>query len=179
MGEVKKGVGVAGFALAWMVSFAPLEAQTPAPPPPPACTSAGHHQFDFWVGQWDVYRPDTNKLVAKSLIESLYDGCALRENWMPFTGTAGGSINVYRSKTGEWRQIWIDGGNEVHEYRGRWTGKKMEFEGEAKDSADVGRKVRMTFEPMADGSVVQTGYKWSDKGWAVDYQFTYRHPQAR
>ena len=75
-----------------------LAAQTaPAPPsgPPPAtlCHTAQHGQFDFWVGQWDVYRADTNQLVAHSLIEKLYNGCAVRENWMPLGGTGGGSLN--------------------------------------------------------------------------------------
>lgn len=152
-----------------------LSAQTPAPAtPPPACASTGHRQFDFWVGQWDVYRSDTNALVAKSVIESLYGSCAIRENWMPFKGTAGGSLNVYRSKSREWLQLWTDGANELHEYHGHWTGKQMEFEGEAKDASDLSQKVRMTFEPLADGNVVQTGYRWSDKGWEVEYRFTYR-----
>ena len=154
--------------------------QTPpaAATPPPACASPAHRQFDFWVGQWDVYRPDTNAQVATSLIENLYDNCAIRENWMPFKGTAGGSINVYRPKSGEWLQVWTDGANELHTYHGRWTGKIMEFEGEAKDAADVGRKVKMTYEPMPDGSVVQTGYNWSDKGWVLNYQFSYRKARA-
>lgn len=149
-----------------------------APTAPPSCSTPAHRQFDFWVGQWDVYPAGSDVLVAKSLIENLYDGCAVRENWMPLKGSTGGSINIYRSKTGEWRQIWVDSGNEVHEYRGHWTGKAMEFEGEAKDAGELGRKVRMTFEPLADGSVVQTGYKWSDKGWVLEYQFHYRRAHS-
>jgi len=169
-------VAVGVVLLAGLSEAAPAEA--PIPTPPPTCSSPAYRQFDFWVGEWEVSRPGSDEVVARSLIEKLYHGCALRENWMPLKGSPGGSLNVYRSKTGEWRQVWTDSGNEVHEYRGRWTGKAMEFEGEAKDAADLGRKVRMTFEPMSDGSVVQTGYQWSDKGWALEYQFTYRHPRA-
>ncbi|WP_114953114.1 hypothetical protein [Sphingosinicella terrae] len=66
------------------------------PPPPPACESPEHRQFDFWVGRWDVYPTGTDRLVAHSLIEKLYGGCAIRENWMPLGRTGGGSLNAWR-----------------------------------------------------------------------------------
>ena len=55
---------------------------------PPACAGPEHRQFDFWVGHWDVYPTGKRKLVAHSLIEKLYAGCAIRENWMPLGGNA-------------------------------------------------------------------------------------------
>jgi len=45
------------------------------------CASAEYRQFDFWVGTWDVYPTGGSELVAHSLIESVYNGCGLRENW--------------------------------------------------------------------------------------------------
>jgi hypothetical protein len=144
--------------------------------PPSHCDTAGHRQFDFWVGEWDVYRADTDRLVAHSTIERLYAGCAVRENWSPFKGTPGGSLNVYRPASREWRQVWTDADNELHEYRGRWDGRKLVFKGNAADSASVARPVRMTFEPLPDGSVAQTGYAWDRKkgAWALEYKFIYR-----
>ena len=57
---------------------APAHAQTttPAPstPPPPACTAPEHRQFDFWVGNWDVFDPKSGKQVGESLIEKVYHG---------------------------------------------------------------------------------------------------------
>jgi len=48
------------------------------------CARAEYRQFDFWIGSWDVYPTDgSSQLVAHSLIESVYNGCGLRENWMP------------------------------------------------------------------------------------------------
>ena len=56
----------------------------------PACASADHRAFDFWVGRWDVYpTAQPEKLVAHSLIERLYGGCAVRENWSPLSGNDG------------------------------------------------------------------------------------------
>ena len=45
------------------------------------CAEAQRGQFDFWVGRWDVYPTGKDKLVARSLIEKLYGGCAIRENF--------------------------------------------------------------------------------------------------
>src|SRR5688572_25628693 len=85
-------------------------AGAPAPQPAP-CATPEHRQFDFWVGRWDVYRSDTNQLVARSLIENLYNGCAIRENWMPTGGAGGGSLNSYRTAERRWRQIYTSSGN--------------------------------------------------------------------
>jgi hypothetical protein len=154
-------------------------AQAPASP---GCDTPAHHQFDFWVGDWDVYRTDKNKLVAHSKIEKLYAGCAVRENWQPLqAGGAGGSLNSYRAKSGEWLQVWTDATNSVNEYRGRWTGAMMDLEGRASDASEASSRIRMTFEPKPDGSVVQTGYVWDDKaaGWSLNYQFSYRPAHRR
>ena len=52
--------------------------------PPQGCDSAESHQFDFWVGHWAVFQAsDLQRKIADSLIEKLYQGCAVRENWAP------------------------------------------------------------------------------------------------
>src|SRR5580692_4497836 len=90
---------------------------TPAP-----CASPQNRQFDFWVGRWDVYPKKTpNKKVAQSLIERLYSGCAIRENWMPLMpGGDGGSINSYRAEDGLWHQTWTDSTGAWVEFTGKW-----------------------------------------------------------
>jgi hypothetical protein len=151
-------------------------AQAAAPPAPGPCDTAGHRQFDFWLGAWDVYRADTDKLVAHSLIEKLYGGCAVRENWMPFQGNAGGSLNSYRPSSGEWRQVWTDSANELHDYAGRWDGHALVMDGTGVSPAGQSTKLRMTYAQRPDGSVVQTGYQKTekDKDWVPSYEFIYR-----
>ena len=150
--------------------------QAVAQPPPPTCQTAEHKQFDFWVGKWDVYRSDTNQLVARSLIEKLYGGCAVRENWMPFGGTGGGSLNSWRPAEKRWRQTWTDSGNNWNEYVGGFEGARMVLTGSSAKAGGAALPVRMTYEAMADGSVVQTGYQSTDAGksWSLTYQYVYR-----
>ena len=108
----------------------PVEAQTTTPAPSPSsptapCADEAHHQFDFWVGKWDVYQTGKDALVAHSLIESLYGGCGVRENWMPLKGTGGGSLNIYVPEEKHWEQFWIDSGGSRAHFIGGWNGKAM------------------------------------------------------
>src|SRR4029078_8672821 len=77
----------------------------------PGCKLPEHRQFDFWVGRWDVYPTGKDKLVAHSLIENLYGGCVIAENWMPLKGTEGGSLNTYAPEDRQWPQVWMDAAN--------------------------------------------------------------------
>ncbi len=168
-------LGVAALAL-MAASVAAGQSSTP----PPACDSPEHKQFDFWVGQWDVYRTDTNQLVARSLIEKLYGGCAVRENWMPIGGTGGGSLNSWRPADKKWLQTWTDTGNNWNEYAGGMEGGAMVLTGTSAKAVGTAMPVRMTYEAKPDGSVVQTGYQSTDGGktWAVQYQYAYRPSAA-
>ena len=148
--------------------------------PQPVCVTDEYRQFDFWLGQWDVYDPRTNQLVAHSLIEKLYDGCAVRENWLPLNGRGGGSLNSYRPDRKQWVQIWTDWQNSLNEYRGGLENGSMVMTGTSISASGKDLPARMTFEPKKDGSVVQTGYNSADSGktWQLSYQFVYRKTGA-
>jgi hypothetical protein len=165
-------------ALLILASLAPT---SPAPPqgPPPAtlCQTPEHAQFDFWVGKWDVYpanKPD--QLVAHSLIERLYNGCAVRENWMPLKGAGGGSLNSYRPEKKQWEQYWTDSGNELNVYVGGIEDSKMVLTGISRTPNGATTSERMIYEKLPDGSVTQTGYTSKDEGktWGLSYKFIYR-----
>lgn len=164
-------------ATIWAAAPFPAVAQTgngQAAPPPP-CESAAHRQMDFWVGRWDVYRSDTNALVARSLIESLYGGCAVRENWMPVNGGGtGGSLNAYRPTEGRWRQIYTGSFNGWTEYAGGMQGDDFVLTQLA--APGTANLIRMTYRRAADGAVLQIGERTTDGGqsWQLQYHFTYR-----
>jgi hypothetical protein len=170
-----------GTMLAALVAAAPLAAQTTAPsaPPPPAhvCTGAEYRTFDFWVGRWDVYDP-AGRMVAHSLIESVYDGCGIRENWMPLKGAGGGSLSTYVPAKKQWEQFWIDSGNTRALFAGGWNGSAMVIQGPwPKAPTDaVGALTRMSYSRNADGSVRQFGEVSPDGGktWTPSFDFTYR-----
>ena len=152
---------------------------TTAPaPPPPACTGPEHRQFDFWVGYWDVYPTGKPKPVAHSLIERLYAGCTIRENWMPLSGTPGGSLNNYSPEDKRWHQTWLDSSNSRAEFAGGLVGNKMVLLGFWRGFNGPGQDgwVRMTYTPNADGSVRQLGEASTDHGltWQPNFDFTYK-----
>ncbi len=148
--------------------------------PPPACTAPEHRQFDFWVGEWAVTPTGKPKVVASSVIENLYNGCAIRENWTPLKGSAGGSLNSFVD--GRWRQTWVDGSNSRVEFVGGLVDGKMVLTGNWAGINGPGKDalVRMTYSKNVDGSVRQHGEQSTDFGlsWSTSFDFTY-HPRAK
>jgi len=157
----------------WSVAFGQSVSEKIEP-----CSASEHRQFDFWVGAWDVYPTGQDNLVAHSLIESVYGGCGVRENWMPLSGKGGGSLNIYVPKESAWRQTWIDSNGARVDFEGGWYGDKMIMEGLWGDvlgpSGDA--LVRMTYTKADDGSVRQVGEMSQDEGetWAPGFDFTYK-----
>jgi hypothetical protein len=165
-----------------LLAAAPLAAQTAssaAPPParPHVCAGAEFRTFDFWIGRWDVYGPK-GRLVAHSLIESVYDGCGIRENWMPLGGAGGGSLSVYVPARKQWEQFWIDSGNTRALFTGGWNGSAMVIQGvwPTAPTNATGPLTRMSYSRNADGSVRQFGENSADGGttWTPSFDFTYR-----
>lgn len=165
---------IAIMALMLGIAVPALAQSTPAAPPPNPCAASEFRQFDFWVGYWDVYPTGTDQVIAHSKIEKLYNGCAIRENWIPLKGGGGGSLNTYVMGAKEWRQLWTDSSGTWAEFRGGWDGKAMVITGTG--FAKPGVTTRMTYTPHTDGSVRQHGENSADKGttWTTSFDFTYR-----
>jgi hypothetical protein len=162
-----------------LAAGASAETPPPAPAAPPAaCAAPEHRQFDFWVGSWDVYPTGKPKLVAHSLIEKLYDGCAIRENWMPLQGSGGGSLNSYVVDQKKWRQTWVDSSNARVDFSGGMVGSSMVLTGFWKDVNGPGRSglIRMTYSRDQAGAVRQLGEVSTDNGktWGPSFDFAYR-----
>jgi hypothetical protein len=141
------------------------------------CDNPGSHQFDFWVGRWQVSpTADPGRKVADSLIEKLYLGCGVRENWMPLKGGPGGSLNAYLPADKGWRQTWVDSNGSYVEFKGGWTGKAMVLIGRWPQPGHPDQLTRMTYTRGADGSVRQLGEVSDDRGrtWKPGFDFTYR-----
>lgn len=167
--------------VALAVGFAALgvgaSAQT-APQPPAACAASDFRAFDFWVGRWDVYRGDTNQLVAHSQIDNLHGGCVIREQWMPLSGAGGSSLSHYDLSRRTWRQLWIDGTGSRVDFEGGVAGERMVLTGLWPNLNGPGQDglIRMSYSRSADGSVIQRGDASSDQGlsWSLSFLFIYR-----
>jgi hypothetical protein len=67
---------------------------TAEPQKPASCASPEYRQFDFWVGDWDVFEFDTATKVARVQVDRLLDGCALREQYEETNGLKGQSLSI-------------------------------------------------------------------------------------
>lgn len=167
-------------AVAALLMAAPSVAQTtPAKPAPAPCDDALHHQFDFWVGKWDVRPNGKDQIVAHSLIEKLYSGCAIRENWMPLgnPGGGGGSLSSYDTGTRGWRQAWVDSSGTRVDFSGGYANDAMVLTGLWRGIIGPGKDglVRMTYSRQPGGKVRQLGEVSTDDGksWSISFDFIY------
>ena len=158
------------------LAFAQIASVQAGPPAP--CASEAHAQFDFWVGEWDVFPNGSVNQVATSRIERLHAGCAVREQWMPVSGEGGSSLNSLDPETGRWHQLWVGSDGETVRFEGGAVDGKMVLTGYWADIGGPGRDglVRMTYTRQDDGSVRQFGEVSSDHGltWAPSFDFIYR-----
>ena len=137
-------------------------AQTQAPEPP-CMRSELHRAFDFWIGDWEVRRPD-GQIVGTSRIERILGGCVLLEHWTGAGGSSGKSFNYFDPEEYEWRQLWVDAAGGHMDYRGEIYQGAMEFEGRNIRPDGTSSLMRMTFTPLEDGRVRQYIEESKDDG---------------
>jgi len=153
-----------------------LPAQESAPAPAAkACAAPEHRQFDFWIGEWEVSTPG-GALAGHNRIESILDGCGLKESWTGSKGGSGTSYNAYDRQRDRWHQTWVDNGGLVLRLDGAFADGRMVLSGETRDSS--GSKVlnRITWQETAPGAVRQLWETSRDGGgtWSVVFDGRYR-----
>lgn len=147
----------------------------PAPPAAPAapCAGAEFHQFDFWIGDWRVSKPD-GTLAGMNRVTREYGGCVIHEHYVTGKGYSGESLNMYDAARRAWHQTWVDDSGLLLTLDGRWDGRNMVLEGRAPDANGVLARQRITWTPNADGSVRQLWETADDKGaWTVVFDGKY------
>lgn len=144
----------------------PAAAETPPAPP---CTGGSHDDFDFWIGDWDVYSQDGALAGINSIKREEY-GCLLVERWTDINGITGQSYNFVDPLTEKWRQVWVSGGA-VIDYAGKLDESgAMRLEGTiAYRRGAPAAPFRGEWTPNADGTVTQhftqqdpTTGEWTD-----------------
>ena len=112
------------------------------------CTTPESHQFDFWVGDWDVFDVDKpTTLVARAHVDRILGGCVLREDYRDTEGHMGQSFSVYEAPRHNWHQSWVTN-----------RGQLLLLDGNRRDGAMVLSAVERT----ADGSNRQVQGTWKE-----------------
>ena len=165
-------------ALAVLIgSTSMTQGQTPPPAaPPPACTTATHAQFDFWVGDWVVVRPDTGAELGRNTITRVSGGCALHEHWRGASGYEGHSLNAWDAKRAQWTQHWIGADGVVLRLAGALRDGALVLVGALPATAGGVQHQRITWTPRADGTVTQHWETSDDAGetWTTSFLGVYR-----
>ncbi|MEM7716225.1 MAG: hypothetical protein AAF349_22075, partial [Cyanobacteria bacterium P01_A01_bin.68] len=126
------------FLLFFQVSWISAYSQTT-----PLCTDSTYRQFDFWIGEWDVYSKE-GQYQGSNHVEVLLNTCVLQENWTGASTSRGKSFNTYDASKQQWRQVWVDnGGNTIH------------FDGAYRDGAMrlAGQRIGQDGKPVYDSLV--------------------------
>src|SRR5262245_62755772 len=74
---------------------------------PASCSAPEYRQFDFWLGDWDAFESNGSTPVARTRVESLLDGCVLREDYQGTEGMKGQSFTIYDASRRVWHQSWV------------------------------------------------------------------------
>ncbi len=152
--------------------------QMPAPPAPAdgSCAATEHHQFDFWIGDWDV-RAANGQALGTNHITSILGGCALQENWSSANGKSRGvSINAFDAADGHWHQEWVDTSPSRLTLSGGLVDGRMVMEQRTTDTANGKVEVqRISWTPLPDGRVRQHWEVSTDDGatWKTSFDGYY------
>ena len=119
--------------------------------------------FDFWIGEWEVFNPNGQK-VGENVIEKSLNGCMLLENWTSSGGGDGKSMNYWDPAAKKWRQLWVDGTGGHMAYEGVFQDGALHFEGYQIQGNGAKSLFKMIFTPQENGDVRQYIEQSLDEG---------------
>ena len=118
-------------------------------------TLEGFGDFDFWVGEWDVFESTGTTQVGENNILKMESGCMILENWTSANGGTGTSLNYFNPVTNEWRQVWVSAGRYSIDIVGGIRAGSMVLEGSIYNFGGAVWDFRGSWTPNSDGSVRQ------------------------
>jgi hypothetical protein len=93
-----------------VLTLMPVGAAQAQQAPTPPCATDVHDDFDFWVGEWNVYAADGGPYQGHNSVVKTNGDCLITEHWIGASGTVGDSMNFYDPLVGAWRQVWVSAG---------------------------------------------------------------------
>lgn len=145
------------------------------------CSTPAHSQFDFWVGDWEVYSTTGDTIVGHNKINKILGGCVVEENWTGGGGFQGKSFNTYNLQDSTWNQVWVDMGGATYHFKGKLKNNVMEMKGKAPGRNGKMVFFDMSYHPQEDGTVRQIWKMSTDEGksWNTAFDGIYRKKKAK
>jgi hypothetical protein len=156
-----------------VVSLLVAQTSSSAKAPSP-CQGAEFTQFDFWIGEWEVFGPKGNR-VGHNSITRAHGGCVILEQWSGGGGVTGSSFNIYTPGTRTWHQIWVDNGGTLLQLEGEFRDGSMRMQGSGLTPKGPMMN-RITWTPGVDGTIRQVWEISTDTGktWQASFDGVYR-----
>jgi tetratricopeptide (TPR) repeat protein len=143
----------------------------------PCLYASENHQFDFWLGKWNVVTTADEMEAGTSRIEKILNDCVILEHWTsansPYQGK---SYNTYNTSLKRWEQFWADNSQGMIHFYGSLQDGVMDYWTDSVPQPD-GKllKRHLQFIPLGPDKVRQFSQGSNDDGktWFVEYDFTY------
>ena len=149
----------------------------PSPGPDGADVVHEAHQFDFWLGDWDLTWGKDGK--GTNSVHSILGGRIVQENFVATAGATAGftgmSVSAYNKEQGKWFQTWVDNQGAYLDFVGEFKDNKMTLSRKAiKDGKEFLQ--RMVWQDISKNSITWQWERSDDEGkswttvWTVHYQ---------
>ncbi|WP_299245562.1 hypothetical protein [uncultured Aquimarina sp.] len=133
-------------------------------------------EFNFWIGEWNVYKHNTDTIVGKSKIEAIIDDKVIKETYHSTTSKYHGtSLNKYNPRTNQWEQFWVDNSGLTLHIQGNIKDGKMVLQNQV-DTEKGTLSNKISWQKNPDNTVRQTWLQSTDKGksWKVVFDGDYK-----
>ena len=142
-----------------------------------SCASPEYRQFDFWLGDWEVFNFSGGKkgaLAGTNQITKELGGCVLQEHWTGSQGGHGTSFNTSQPNEKKWHQDWVDDSGTFLNLIGEFKDCSMVLSGE---QPGAGITDRITWS-LVDNDPKQVRQFWQQsrdggKTWSVAFDGLY------
>jgi hypothetical protein len=147
---------------------------TPAVPKGPPCSGPAYHQFDFWLGEWEVQTPKGTP-AGENKVEKILDGCAIRESWTAADGSHGASLTSYDAPASRWTQTFVDDLGMVLVLEGEYRDGRMVLSGQRSGSRGSTILNRIVWTKLEGERIRQRWEQSPDEGrnWTVLFEGLY------
>jgi hypothetical protein len=146
---------------------------------PDACSDPAHHEFDFWIGQWDSF-DQAGALQGHLSVRPILEGCVLEEQWTGTDGGTGRSFTIYDATRKLWNQTWVSSHGTLLPLEGRRVQKAMVLMGQHVQPDGTLALHRTIWTPLPTGDVRQVWDYTTDgaQTWVVNYYGVLRHSHS-